>query len=110
MEDVIKCLQLGVNSRNRDHAAIGIISEMTAKPHFSYLYGGHLENVSYIQLLFYHYWIPGSCENMTVDTKIVFLSGLLVKIFPKPQFNDCCMAILFLASKKFLKDGNLASA
>ena len=49
-------------------------------------------------------------ENMRVDTKIVFLSGLLVKIFPKPQFNDSCMAILFLASKTCMEDAKLASA
>ena len=39
-------------------------------------------------------------ENMRVNTKIVILSGLQLKISPKTQFNDCCMPILFLASNK----------
>ena len=56
---------------------------MTAKRYVSYLYGDHLENVSHIQLLFYHY-----------------LSGLQVNTSPKTQFNDCCVAILFLPAKK----------
>ena len=34
---------------------------------------------------------------MRIDTKIVFLTGLQVKTSPK---TDCCVAILFLPSKK----------
>ena len=36
-------------------------------------------------------------ENVMVDPKIVFLSGLQLKTSPK---TDCCVAILFLPSKK----------
>ena len=42
----------------------------------------------------------GDPENMRLDTKIVFLSGLPVKILPKTQYIDWCMFISFLASKK----------
>ncbi len=52
----------------------------------------------------------GDPENMRLDTKIVFLSGLRGKTSPKTQFNDCFVAILFFASKTFLKDAKLASA
>ena len=106
MDDVINCFHLGVNvvfliwpwehSRNRDHTAIGIISEMTAKRHFSYLYGGHLETChTYI----FYFIIIGFLdpENIRIYTKIVFLTGLQVKTSPK---TDCCVAILFLPSKK----------
>ena len=45
------------------------------KRNFSYLYGGHLENLSYMQLLFS---IIGFLDREinVVDIKIVFLSGL----------------------------------
>ena len=43
----------------------------------------------------------GDPENMRLDTKIVFLSGLPVKISTKTQYIDWCMAILFMASKHF---------
>ena len=39
-------------------------------------------------------------DNIRVDTKIVFLSGLQVNKSPTTQFNDCCVAILLLPSKK----------
>ena len=42
----------------------------------------------------------GDPENMRLDTKIVFLSGLPVKILPKTQYIDWCMFISFLASKE----------
>ena len=106
MDDVINCFHLGINvvfllwpwehSRNRDHTAIGIISEMTAKRHFSYLYGGHLETChTYI----FYFIIIGFLdpENIRIYTKIVLLSGLQVKTSPK---TDCCVTILFLPSKK----------
>ena len=81
---------------------------MTAKRYFSYLYGGHLETChTYI----FYFIIIGFLdpENIRIDTNIVFLSGsgLQVKTSPK---TDCCVAILFLPSKKFLKDAKLASA
>ena len=88
---------------------IGIRIEIMAKHHFSYEYGGHLENVSYIQLLF----IIGfrGPENIGVDNKIVFLNGLEAKILPKTQlFNDCLVAILLCPVTKFLNDAKLASA
>ena len=70
---------------------------MTAKRYFSYLYGGHLETCHTYN---FYFIINGFLdpENMMVDTKIVFLSGLQVKTTPK---TDCCVAILFLPSKKF---------
>ena len=42
----------------------------------------------------------GDPENMSVYTKIVFLSGLQVKISSKTQYIDCYLAILFLAPKQ----------
>ena len=69
---------------------------MTAKRYYSYLYGGHLETChTYI----FYFIIIGFIdpENIRIDTKIVFLSGLQVKTSPK---TDCCVAILFLPSKK----------
>ena len=79
---------------------------MTPKRYFSYLYGGHLEtcHTYNFYLIIIGFLDP---ENMRVDTNIVFLSGLQVKTSPK---TDCCVAILFLPSKKFLKDTKLASA
>ena len=68
---------------------------MTAKRHFSYLYGGHLETChTYI----FYFIIIGFLdpENIRVYTKIVFLTGLQVNTSPK---TDCCVAILFLPSK-----------
>ena len=109
MDDVINCFHLGVNvvflpwpwehSRNRDHTAIGITSEMTAKRYFSYVYGCHLEMChTYIfYLIIIGFLDP---ENIRIYTKIVFLIGLQVNTSPK---TDCCVAILFLPSKKFLK-------
>ena len=47
-------------------------------------------------------------ENMRVDSKIVYLSGLQVNISPKSQFNECSVAILFWSLK--IKDAKLASA
>ena len=88
------------NIVNCDHTVIGIRSEMTAKHYFSYLYGGHLETChTYI----FYFIIIGLLDpgNMRVDTKIVFLSGLQAETSPK---TDCCVPILFLPSKKFLKD------
>ena len=79
---------------------------MTAKRHFSYVYDSHLETRrTYI----FYFIIIGFLdpENMRIDTKIVLLSGLQVNTSPK---TDCCVAILFLPSKKFLKDAKLASA
>ena len=52
------------------------------KRHFSYVYGGHLENVSYKQLVFIIIWFIDP-ESMEVDTKMVFLIGLEAKIFGK---------------------------
>ena len=65
---------------------------MTAKRYYSYLYGSHLE--TYHTYIFY-FIIIGFIdpENIRIDTKIVFLSGLQVK-------TDYCVAILFLPSKK----------
>ena len=74
------------------HTAIGIRSEITAKRYSSYLYCGHLETChTYI----FYFIIIGFLDpgNMRIDTKIVFLSGLQVKTWPKI---DCCVAILFL--------------
>ena len=71
-----------------------------AKYHFSYAYGGRIENLSYIQLLFFIIGFPDP-ENMGVDTKIALLNGLEAKILPKTQlFNDCLVAILFCPLKK----------
>ena len=69
---------------------------ITAKRYFSYLYGGHLETChTYI----FYFIIIGFLdpENIRIYTKIVFLTGLQVKTSPK---TDCCVAILFLPSKK----------
>ena len=69
---------------------------MTAKRYFSYLYGGHLETChTYI----FYFIIIGFLdpENIRIYTKMVFLTGLQVKTSPK---TDCCVAILFLPSKK----------
>ena len=65
---------------------------MIGKRYFSYLYGGHLETCHTCN---FYFIINGFLdpENMRVDTKIVFLSGLQVKTSPK---TDCCVAILFL--------------
>ena len=82
-------------SRNRDHTAIGIRSEMTAKHYFSYLHGGHLETAYIFYLIIIGFL---DHETIRIDTKIVFLSGLQVKTSPK---TDCCVAILFLPPKKF---------
>ena len=57
-------------------------AKLWPKRHFSYLYGGHLENVSYKQLLFSIIWFIDP-ESMEVDTEIVFLSGLEAKILRK---------------------------
>ena len=64
------------------------------KHHFLYVYGGHFENVLYIQLFFI---IIGFLdpENMGAATKIVFLSYLEAKILPKTLSPE---VILFLAS------------
>ena len=69
---------------------------MTAKRYFSYLYGGHLETC---HTHIFYFIIIGflDSENMRIDTKMVFLSGLQVKTPPK---TDCCVAISFLPSKK----------
>ena len=77
---------------------------MTAKRYFSYLYGGHLETC---HTHIFYFIIIGflDSENMRIDTKMVFLSGLQVKTSPK---TDCCVAISFLPSKKFLKDAKPA--
>ncbi len=69
---------------------------MTAKRYFSYLYGGHLETChTYI----FYFIIIGFLdpENIRIYTKIVSLTGLQVNTSPK---TDCCVAILFLPSKK----------
>ena len=52
------------------------------KHHFLYLYGGHFENVAYMQLfdIIFGFLDP---ENMGIDTKIVFLSDLEANILPK---------------------------
>ena len=51
---------------------------MTAKRYFLYLYGDHLETCHTYNFYFIiiGFFDP---ENMRVDTKIVFLSGLQVK-------------------------------
>ena len=69
---------------------------MTEKRYFSYLYGCHLETCHTYN---FYFIIIGFLdhENMRVDTKIVFLIGVQVNTSPKP---DCCVAILFLPSKK----------
>ena len=47
-----------------------------------FVYGGHLENVSYKQLVFIIIWFIDP-ESMEVDTKIVFLIGLEAKLLRK---------------------------
>ena len=77
--------------------SVEFLKKMTAKRYFSYLYGGHRENVSHIQLnvIIIGFLDP---ENIGIDTNVVFLSSLQVKTSPETQFNDCCVAIWFLPS------------
>ena len=51
-------------------------------PLFIYLYGGHFENVSYMQLFYIIFGFLDH-ESMGVDAKIVSLSDLEAKILPK---------------------------
>ena len=52
------------------------------KCHFSYLHGGHLENVAYFQFFLMFIGFVDH-ESMEIFTKIVFLTGLEAKILPK---------------------------
>ena len=52
------------------------------KFHFSYLHGGHLENVAYFQFFLMFIGFVDH-ESMEIYTKIVFLTGLEAKILPK---------------------------
>ena len=59
-----------------------ILAKLWPKHHFLYLYGGHFENVQHMQLYVINIGFLDP-ENMGVDTKIVFLSDLDAKIWPK---------------------------
>ena len=108
MDDVINCLHLGVNivlldPENMVEIVIMLRSELEVK---------WLQNATfriYMAAILktchtynFYFIIIGFLdpETIRIDTKIVFLSGLRVKTSPKTQFNDCCVAILFLPAKK----------
>ena len=108
MDDVIKCLHLVVNivfidPDNIEEIVIMLRSQLEVKL---------LQNATFRIYMaailkmcqtcnFYSICIRfGDAENMRLDTKIVFLSGLPVKILPKTHYIDWCMFISLLASKK----------
>ena len=96
MDDVINCLQLVVNivfidPENIEEIVIMLRSQLEVKL---------LQNATFRIYMaailkmcqtynFYSIFIRfGNPENMRLDTKIVFLSGLPVKILPKTQYID----------------------
>ena len=66
-----------------------------AKLQCSCLYGGHVLKTCHSYNFFVSLYAFRDPENMGVDDKIVFLSGLEAQILYKTQFNDYRVAILF---------------
>ena len=76
------CCNAGSDCCNEHTRTIAANPVADEKCQFSYLHGGHLENVAYFQFFLMFIGIVDH-ESMETYTKIVFLTGLEPKILPK---------------------------